>query len=175
MQTTPPLAFIDYVGPLMGAVAFVCLMSGIREPVRHRLNAVLVAGACGAYLGSGFGPWELIFPAVALPVVYLGLTSYRAIGIAWLMHAGWDALHHVHGSSIWPFMPTSSFGCALFDSAIAVWFLVGAPGVVARRSPAVGDVDRDPSAHRAALEPLQRRAEIPHRKAAVDRDLEPVG
>jgi hypothetical protein len=45
------------------------------------------------------------------------------------MHAGWDLVHHLFGNAIWPFMPTSSFGCMLFDSAIAVWFLAGAPGV----------------------------------------------
>jgi hypothetical protein len=74
--------------------------------------------------------WELAFPVLALPVVYAGLTSYRAIGVGWLMHAAWDALHHLYGNSIWPFMPTSSFGCMLFDSAIAVWFLAGAPSVL---------------------------------------------
>jgi hypothetical protein len=121
------LALMDYAGPLIGAIAFVCLMSSIREPIRHKLNAVLVAGACGAYLSGGFGIWELLFPALALPVVYVGLTSYRAIGVGWLMHAAWDALHHLYGNSIWPFKPTSSFGCLLFDAAIAVWFLAGAP------------------------------------------------
>jgi hypothetical protein len=28
---------------------------------------------------------------------------------------------------IWPFMSTSSFGCLIFDSLIAIWFLAGAP------------------------------------------------
>ncbi|HEY6176193.1 MAG TPA: DUF6010 family protein [Kofleriaceae bacterium] len=130
MHAPPTLTLMDYAGPLAAAIMFVCLMSGIREPIRHKLNAVLVAGACGAYLSGGFGIWELVFPALALPVVYVGLTSYRAIGAGWLMHAAWDALHHLYGNSIWPFMPTSSFGCLLFDGAIAVWFLAGAPGVM---------------------------------------------
>ena len=130
MHAPPTLSLMDYAGPLAAAIMFVCLMSGIREPIRYKLNAVLVAGACGAYLSGGFGIWELVFPALALPVVYVGLTSYRAIGAGWLMHAAWDALHHLYGNSIWPFMPTSSFGCLLFDGAIAVWFLAGAPGVM---------------------------------------------
>jgi len=30
------------------------------------------------------------------------------------------------GNPIWPFMPTSSWGCMIFDSLIALWFLAGA-------------------------------------------------
>jgi hypothetical protein len=45
------------------------------------------------------------------------------------MHAGWDIAHHFYGNPIWPFMPTSSFGCMIFDAVIAFWFLVGAPSV----------------------------------------------
>lgn len=49
------------------------------------------------------------------------------------MHSAWDALHHVYGNAIWPFMPTSSFGCLIFDALIAIWFLAGAPS--SRRTP----------------------------------------
>lgn len=107
-------------------------MSAIREPVRHRINVLLVAGASGVYIsGGGLGPIELLFPAIALPVVYLGLGlgSYRFVGIAWLLHASWDVLHHLYAHPIWPFMPTSSFGCIVFDSAIAIWFIAGAPTI----------------------------------------------
>ncbi len=47
------------------------------------------------------------------------------------MHASWDLIHHFYGNSIWPFMPTSSFGCMIFDALIAIWFLTGAPSVLA--------------------------------------------
>jgi len=49
------------------------------------------------------------------------------------MHACWDVAHHLYGNPLWPWMPTSSFGCLIFDSTIAVWFLAGAPSVFARR------------------------------------------
>jgi Family of unknown function (DUF6010) len=39
------------------------------------------------------------------------------------MHAAWDLPQPFWGSPIWPFMRTSSFGCAIFDTLIAVWFL----------------------------------------------------
>ena len=46
------------------------------------------------------------------------------------MHAAWDAAHHFWGNPIWPFMLTSSWGCMIFDAAIALWFLAGAPAQI---------------------------------------------
>src|SRR5918994_628955 len=129
MHTLPPLLVMDYVGPAVGAVVFVLIMSMVKEPTRRLLNAILVAGASGAYLNGGFGPWELLYPAITTPIAYFGLRSYRFIGIAWLMHSCWDVAHHFWGNPIWPFMPTSSFGCMIFDALIAMWFLAGAPSV----------------------------------------------
>ena len=133
-MTAPPLAVMDYVGPAMAAIAFVLLMSTVREPARRTFNAVLVAGTAGVYLSGGFGLWELIYPVIVTPILYLGLRSYRFIGIAWLMHAAWDLPHHFWGHPIWPFMPTSSFGCVIFDTLIGIRFLAGAPSLVALRS-----------------------------------------
>ena len=130
MHQPPPLFLMDYVGPAIGAVLFVFIMSLVREPARRTLNAVVVAGACGVYLNGGFGPWELAFPLIAMPVAYRGLSSHRYIGVAWLLHAAWDLPHHFWGNPIWPFMATSSFGCFVFDTLIAIWFLAGAPAFV---------------------------------------------
>ena len=124
---------MDVVGPAIGAGVFVLAMSLIREPSRRTLNAVIVAGASGVYLsGGGFGIWELAYPILVTIVVYRALESYRYIGVAWLMHAAWDMAHHLWGNPIWPFMATSSFGCFVLDSVIAVWFLAGAPTLVHR-------------------------------------------
>ena len=130
MESTPTA--INYIAPAVAAGVFVIVMSFVREPTRRTLNAVLAAGAVSAYLSGGFGVWELLFPLAATPVVYAGLRSYRYIGIAWLMHSCWDIAHHLWGNPIWPFMPTSSLGCLIFDAAIAVWFLAGAPSLIAR-------------------------------------------
>ena len=127
MSVSHTLVFADYSGPVIGALLFVLIMSRVPEPARRNFNAIFVAGTCGAYLGGGFGIWELAYPLLATPVVYAGLRSYRFIGIAWLMHAVWDLAHHLWGSPIWPFMPTSSWGCMMFDASIAIWFLAGAP------------------------------------------------
>ena len=135
MHNPPALHLFDYVGPAVGAVVFVLIMSLVREPARRNYNALLVAGASSAYMSGGFGAWELPYTAVAGGVVaYLGLGSHRFIGVAWLMHSAWDLLHHLYGNPIWPFMPTSSFGCMIFDVLIATWFLAGAPSVYALAS-----------------------------------------
>jgi len=119
------LHLMDYVGPAVASVLFIAIMSFVKEPARRTFNAILVAGAGGVYLSGGFGLWELVYPPLATPVAYFGLRSYRFIGIAWLMHSCWDIAHHLWGNPIWPFMPSSAFGCMVFDSVIAAWFLVG--------------------------------------------------
>jgi Family of unknown function (DUF6010) len=45
------------------------------------------------------------------------------------MHAAWDLVRHLWGKPIWPYMRTSSYGCMIFDSLIAIWFLAGAPSI----------------------------------------------
>jgi hypothetical protein len=133
-----PEGVAEYLGPAIGGLVFIALMSLLREPTRRQFNAIFVGGAMGAYLSGGFGPWELLLPAAGSVVAYLGLRSYRFIGIAWLMHAGWDLAHHLFGNPIWPFMATSSFGCFILDAVIALWFLAGAKSMLTlfKRAPA---------------------------------------
>ena len=90
------------LGPALNAIAFVLAMSLVREPARQQFNAILVAGAGAAYLNGGLGFWEYPFIAVATAAAYLGLRSYRWIGVAWLLHTGWDVVHHLYGNPIWP-------------------------------------------------------------------------
>jgi hypothetical protein len=142
MSATHTLLAADYYGPAVVALCFVFGMSRVPEPARRTFNAILVAGTCAAYLNGGFGIWELVYPIVATPVVYAGLKSYRFIGIAWLMHAAWDLAHHLWGNPIWPFMQTSSWGCMIFDSLIAVWFLAGALAMIRSRVPVLKPLEK---------------------------------
>ena len=131
MTSPPPLALMDVVGPALGGVIFVLGMSLVPDRRRLSFNAVFVAGTAGLYMsGGGFGAWELVYPLVAMPILLRAMASYRFIGLAWLMHAAWDLPHHFWGGAIWPFMPTSSFGCFVFDAVIGLWFLAGAPALV---------------------------------------------
>ena len=134
MHVPPPIQLSDAFPPALAALFFVLAMSFVREPARHLFNAIFVTGASGVYMSGGFGLWEVGYAALGLAVGYLALSSYRWIGVGWLMHASWDVLHHLYGNPIWPFMPTSSFGCLVFDTGIALWFLAGAPSLVSRRS-----------------------------------------
>ena len=120
---------MNFIGPALGAGVFMVIMSFVPHPARRSFNAIFAAGAVGAYIGGSFGPWELIYPIIATPVVFMGLRSYRAIGSAWLTHAAWDLAHHLWGRPIWPYVRTSSLGCLVFDTIIAVWFLGGAPTI----------------------------------------------
>jgi hypothetical protein len=51
---------------------------------------------------------------------------YRFIGIGWLLHTAWDTVHHLYGTPIVPFVLLSSFGCAICDLALALWYFQGA-------------------------------------------------
>lgn len=123
----PQLHTMDLVGPALGALVFVLIMSFVSEPARQRFNAILVAGAGAAYLNGGLGAWEFVYIAIATVVAYKGLSSYLYIGLGWLLHTCWDVIHHLYATPIWPWKPTSSAGCAVFDVIIAVWFLMRAP------------------------------------------------
>lgn len=120
----------DWVGPVLPALVWIAAMCFVPEPTRRRFNAVFVGGAGAAYLGGGLGLWELAFTAVATLVAYNGLTSHKAIGIAWLMHSGWDLVHHLWGNPILPTIATSSIGCSVCDVVLAAWFLAGAPSTI---------------------------------------------
>ncbi|MCU1339566.1 MAG: hypothetical protein JWO19_5147 [Bryobacterales bacterium] len=130
MRTATFDTTIHWVIPVVIAVVFILLCSLIKEPARKKFMAILIGGAGSAYLsGGGFGPWEMAFSTVLVICAYNGLRSYRFIGIGWLLHTGWDILHHLYGNPLLPFDPTSSLGCAICDPVIAAWCFAGAPSL----------------------------------------------
>src|SRR5205814_3067395 len=90
-----PLAALDYIGPALGALLFVAVMSLVAEPTRRTLNAIILAGASSVYLRGGFGLWELIYPVIGTAIGFRGLKSYRWIADGWLIHACCDIVPHV--------------------------------------------------------------------------------
>lgn len=118
---------LQWIAPLIVAIVWILLVSLMKEPNRRSFMAILVAGAGAAYFNGGFGLWEVAFGVVMTFHAYQGLWSYRFIGIAWLLHTGWDVLHHLYGNPILPFDATSSLGCAICDPVIAAWCFAGAP------------------------------------------------
>ncbi len=120
---------MDILGPIIVAIVYISLCSLFEETNRRGFNAIVIAGAGAAYLSGGFGVWEFVFLAVVTYCAYRGLRSYTFIGIGWLLHTGWDVLHHLYGNPIIPFLPESSLGCAICDPVIALWCFAGAPSV----------------------------------------------
>jgi len=121
---------IQWIAPVIVAIVFILLSSLMKEPNRRNFMAIIVGGAGAAYLsGGGFGKWELAFNILMAICAYNGLRSYRFIGIGWLLHTGWDILHHLYGNPILPFDATSSLGCAICDPVIAAWCFAGAPSL----------------------------------------------
>jgi hypothetical protein len=125
---------MDYVIPVLVGVVYVFLNSFIPEPHRLRFNAIMIAGAGAAYLSSGgVGMGELPFTAVMTFVAYRALTSYMFVGIGWLLHTGWDIVHHLKGTPILPELSHSSLGCAICDPVIALWAFAGGPSLTSSR------------------------------------------
>ena len=124
----------DIVAPVVVSGVFIALTSLLKEPTRHQFSALTIAGAGFVYFGGGFGFWEVAYGALFLWLALHSLTDYRFVGIGWMLHVGWDILHHLYGHPILPFIPLSSFGCAICDTGIAIWYFFGAPNLWRRRA-----------------------------------------
>ncbi len=124
-----PNRLIDLIAPTVVAVIYISACSLFAEPNRRHFNAIMIAGAGAAYLGGGFGAWEFVFTAIVTYLAFEGLKSYRFIGVGWLLHTGWDVMHHLYGNPIIPFQPTSSLGCAICDPVIALWCFADGPSI----------------------------------------------
>ena len=132
-----PSEIFPLIAPVGVAIVFIAITSLLKEPARRNFMALMLAGAGAVYIsGGGMGVWEFAFCSVLSICAFRGLTSYRFIGIGWILHTGWDVLHHLSGNPIIPFSATSSLGCAICDPVIAVWCFAGAPSLhrVFRRS-----------------------------------------
>lgn len=117
------------IGNLVAAPLFVVVVSLIPEPYRQVAMAALLGVAAVVYLGHGLGRVELLFAGAIGVCAVAGLAFYPAIGVGWLLHTVADIWHHRIGRPITTRIPMSSFGCAVFDPPIAIWFLFGAPTV----------------------------------------------
>lgn len=121
---------ISIFGNIVAAGLFVLLVGLVREPARQRTMAVMAAVAGGLYFQGGLGLWELPLGLAVIVFAYKGLTAYWGIGMAWMLHAVSDLVHHLAGVPMVPTMPLSSFGCLIFDPLIALWFFAGAPSIL---------------------------------------------
>ena len=124
-----PLHPVDVAAPIVVATLFIGATSACKEPQRRHCNALMLAGAGAAYLKGGLGLWECACTALVTACAYHGLNAYGCIGLGWLLHTGWDVVHHLYGHPIVSFVPTSSLGCAMCDPIHAAWCFAGAPSI----------------------------------------------
>lgn len=84
----------------------------------------MIGGAGAAYLSGGLGSWEFVFYGLFTFITFKSLSNDNFIGAGWLLHSCWDIVRHIYDNPIVPFSPTSSAGCAVLDSIMAVWFFL---------------------------------------------------
>ena len=100
-----PIHLADVVAPVVVAMLFIGATSAFKEPQRRHFNAIMIAGAGAAYLNGGLGLWEFVFTAVVTYCAYQGLNAYGFIGLGWLLHTGWDIIHHLYWEPHCAFRP----------------------------------------------------------------------
>jgi Family of unknown function (DUF6010) len=125
----PEFSFSNLVMATWLAPIFIVVMSLLKEPLRQKINAGLIAVAGGAYVNGGLGDLDRVFNVILVLTAYFGLKDYKLIALGWVLHACWDVVHHFYGNAIDPTIPYSTNVCAFFDPMIALWFFFNAPSV----------------------------------------------
>lgn len=128
-HVVPDFTLLSSIVAVLIAIAFIVVMSFVRDPARQKINAIIIAGVGSVYWNSGLGVWEFLFGSLMLFVAFKGLKHYYFIGIGWLLHTGWDIMHHLFATPIVYLEPSSSAGCAVCDPILALWFFLGAPTI----------------------------------------------
>ena len=111
---------VQLLSPVAVALVYISVCSFIAEPHRRNFNAIMIAGAGAAYLNGGFGAWEFAFTILVTYCAFKGLQSYAFIGVGWLLHTGWDVMHHLYGNPIIPFVEGDGTGADIWRAAVRV-------------------------------------------------------
>ena len=123
----------NLVPAICGPLVLIALLSTQPKLRRSRVVGVLAAVAAGTYINAGFGAWELAASFAMGAVAYQGIFGNDAmVGIAWIMHAGWDFLHHLNDVPLIDLIPSSAIECAITDIILAGWALVGFPSIFSK-------------------------------------------
>jgi Family of unknown function (DUF6010) len=125
----PDFTLANFILAIILAPIFIIIMSLLKEPLRQKINAGLIAVAGGAYINAGLMPFDQLFNVVLVFVAYKGLQNYKFIALGWIIHTCWDIVHHFYGHPIDFAVPESTNVCAFFDVLIAIWFFFNAPSV----------------------------------------------
>jgi Family of unknown function (DUF6010) len=125
----PAFTFINALAAVAIALIYITIFSLVKEPKRQTINALVIASAGAVYWSGGLGVGEFPFGILMIFIAYKGLTDYKYIGIGWLLHTSWDIVHHLYANPIVSLSPSSSAGCAVCDTILALWFFYKAPNI----------------------------------------------
>jgi hypothetical protein len=125
----PDFTSINAIAAVAIALIYIIIFSLVKEPNRQIINALIIAGAGAVYWSGGLGVWEFPFGVIMVFLAFKGLKNYNYIGIAWLFHTSWDIVHHLYANPIVALSPSSSAGCAVCDTILALWFFYKAPNI----------------------------------------------
>ncbi len=128
-QIIPDFTFANLWLAIILALIFIAIMSVLKEPLRQKINAGLIAMAGGAYINGGLMPFDQLFNVLLVFMAYKGLQNYKFIALGWILHTCWDIIHHFYANPIDVTRPDSTNVCAFFDPIIALWFYFQAPSV----------------------------------------------
>lgn len=124
------MEIMSIISPVLIAFIYITIFSFVKEPARQTINALVIAAAGATYWSGGLNFWEFPLGPVMIFLAYKGLRNYNYLGIGWLVHTGYDILHHLYGNPIVPMVSDSSFGCAICDPVLALWLFMGAPSIM---------------------------------------------
>jgi hypothetical protein len=126
----PEFGVVNAIAAVGIAFVYILIFSLVKEPNRQTINALIIASAGAVYWSGGLGVWEFPFGILMIFIAFKGLKNYTFIGIGWLLHTGWDIVHHLYANPIVSLSPSSSAGCAVCDTLLAIWFFFQAPSIV---------------------------------------------
>jgi hypothetical protein len=125
----PEFTITNALASVAIAFVYIAIFSIVKEPNRQIINSLIIAGAGAVYWQGGLGVWEFSFGTIMIFLAFKGLKNYQFIAIGWLLHTFWDIVHHLYANPIVSLSPSSSAGCAVCDSILALWFFYNAPSV----------------------------------------------
>jgi hypothetical protein len=125
----PEFTIVNALVAVAIALIYIAIFSLVKEPKRRTINALIIASAGAVYWSGGLGVGEFPFGILMIFMAYKSLTDYKYIGIGWLLHTSWDIVHHLYANPIVSLSPSSSAGCAICDTILALWFFYKAPNI----------------------------------------------
>jgi hypothetical protein len=80
----PDFTFSNFMLASLLSPIFMIIVSLLKEPLRQKINAGLIAVAGGAYINAGLMPFDQLFNVLLVFIAYKGLQDYKFIALVCL-------------------------------------------------------------------------------------------